>query len=119
MSSFNKLKLLCDENIPLKVTESLIEKGFDVKKASLSSTDKEISKMARLESRIILTFDKHFINRHLFPPKKYPGIVFLDMHPPMIDTIFSSLSKLFEKIKPLEFQGKLFILSQFGFRVKE
>jgi predicted nuclease of predicted toxin-antitoxin system len=118
MSSSNKPKLLCDENIPIKVTELLKERGFDVKKASLNSTDKQISKIARLESRVILTFDKHFINRHLFPPEEYPGIIFLDIHPPMIDTIFSALSKLFKEVKFLEFKSKLFILSSFGFRVK-
>ena len=118
MSFSDKPKLLCDENIPERVTELLIKEGFDVKKVPLGSADKQISKTAKLESGILLTFDKHFVNRRLYPPKEYQGIIFLDIHPPIIDTIFSSLSKLFKKLKPLEFKGKVFILSQLGFRVK-
>ncbi len=119
MFSSNKPKLLSDENIPIKVTELLREEGLDIKEVSLSSTDKQISKLAKEESRVILTFDKHFINRMLFPPKEHPGIIFLDLHPPMIDTVFSSLSKLLKEVKSTEFKGKLFILTSFGFRVKE
>jgi len=119
MFSSNKPKLISDENFPIKATELLKEEGFDVKKAPLKSSDRQISKIAKLESRVILTFDKHFINKKLFPPKEHSGIIFLDIHPPMIDTVFSSLLNLFEKVKLSEFKGKLFILSLFGFRIKK
>lgn len=119
MFSSNKLKLISDENFPIKATELLKEEGFDVKTASLRSTDKQISKISKSESRIILTFDKHFINKMLFPPGEHPGIIFLDIHPPMIDTVFLSLSKLFKEVKSTEFKGKLFILTSSGFRIKE
>jgi len=118
MFSFNKPKLLSDENIPVKLTELLEKNGLDIKKVPLKFSDKEISKIAKSELRVILTFDKHFINKRLFPPKEYSGIIFLDIHPPLIDTIFSSLSNLFERVKLSEFKGKLFILSSFGFRIK-
>ena len=119
MSSSNNPKILCDENIPIKVVELLNKEGFDVNKAPFGFTDKQISKLAKSESRIILTFDKHFINRLLFPPEEYLGIIFLDMHPPVIDNVFSALSNLFKKVKPLEFKGNLFILSRLGFRIKK
>ena len=78
MSSSNKPKLLSDENIPIKVTRLLKEKGFDIVDASLNSTDKKISKTAKSESRVILTFDKHFLNKRLFSPKEHHGIIFID-----------------------------------------
>ena len=118
MSSSNKPKLISDENIPIKLTELLKEDGFDTRKIPFSSTDKQLSTIAKEESRVILTFDKHFINKKLFPPKEHPGIIFIDIHPPKIDKIFLSLSKLFKEIKSTEFKGKLFILSSFGFRIK-
>ena len=119
MYSSDKLKILCDENIPVKITELLNKKGFDAKKVPFGSNDKQISKLAKSESRIILTFDKHFINRRLLPPEKYSGIIFLDIHPPIIDDVFSALLSLFKKVKPLEFKSKLFVLSRLGFRVKK
>lgn len=115
----NKPKLLSDENIPIKVIELLKGKGFDVRKTPLGSNDKQISKIAKSESRVILTFDKHFINKRLFPPEGHLGIVFIDIHPPMIDEVFSSLLNLFKEVKPSEFKGKLFILSSFGFKIKK
>jgi len=118
MSSFNKPKLISDENIPVGLTELLIKEGFDVKKIPFGSTDKILSKIAKAESRVILTFDKHFIDKNLFPPKEHPGIIFIDIHPPIIDAILSSLLKLFNEISHSEFSGKLFILSLFGFRIK-
>jgi len=118
MSSSNKPKLLSDENIPIKVTRLLKEKGFDIVNASLNSTDKKISKTAKSESRVILTFDKHFLNKRLFSPKEHHGIIFIDIHPPLIETVYSSLLNFFEKVSQPELEGKLFVLSSFGFRIK-
>lgn len=115
----NKPKLISDENIPIKVTELLKEKGFDIKEVPLGSTDKQISKLAKSESRVILSFDKHFINKKLFPPEEYSGIILIDIRPPMIDIVFSALSKLLEKINSEELKGKIFIISSFGFRIKK
>ncbi|MFH1592970.1 MAG: DUF5615 family PIN-like protein [Candidatus Woesearchaeota archaeon] len=118
MSSSNDFKIISDENIPIKLTELLKEKGFDILRALLNSSDKRIFKIAKEESRIILVFDKHFINRRLFPPAEHYGIILIQIHPPLIDTVLLSLLNLFEKVEPLEFKGKLFILSQFGYRIK-
>ncbi len=111
------LKFISDENIPIKLTELLREKGFDVKKAVLGSTDKEIFKFAKEESRIILTFDKHFLNKRLFNLRECPGIIFIQIHPPLIDSVFYSLIKLLHSTK--DFTGKLFILFEYGFKIKE
>ena len=130
--SKNKLKFLSDENFPKKVDELLKEKGHDVKKVLLGASDKQLLplvnifwknvsgyacgvKIAKSESRVILTFDKHFINKNLFPPKEHSGIVVLKISPPLIDTTFSLLSKLLKEIKPSEFKGRLFVVSLFRF----
>ncbi|MBI2045644.1 DUF5615 family PIN-like protein [Candidatus Pacearchaeota archaeon] len=119
MSFQSNLKILADENIPIKTAEFLRKIGFDVEITHLGADDKYISRIAKNESRVILTFDKHFINRHLFPPKEYHGIIFLNIHPPIIETINSSLKKLLSKMNYLDIKGKLFIISSFGVRVRE
>ncbi len=53
MSSFNRIKIISDENIPIGVTKLLSEKGYDVKKAPINSSDKTIYKIAKEESRIV------------------------------------------------------------------
>jgi len=116
-SSRTKLKFLSDENFPKGVDELLRGRGHDVKKVSLGISDKQLSEIAKSESRVILTFDKHFLNKRLFPPKEHSGIVVLKISPPLIDTTFSLLLKLFEKFKPSEFKGRLFIISPFAFKI--
>jgi len=114
-SSKNKLKFLSDENFPIAINELLSQEGHDVKESPLGLTDKQLSKISKSESRIILTFDKHFLNKRLFPPEEHFGIVVFKITPPSIETTSSLLSKLFKQIKSEEFKGRLFIISQFRF----
>ena len=44
-SSKNKLKFLSDENFPVEVDKLLKKQGYDVKKISIGSTDKQLSKI--------------------------------------------------------------------------
>ena len=111
------MKILADENIPLKIIELLERDKFDVKRAIKGSNDNEIADVANSENRIIITFDRDFGNILLFPPEQYSGIVFVRIRPPLINTVFSALSHLFRLVKSEEFKGKLFVLSVHGFRV--
>ncbi|MEK6926073.1 MAG: DUF5615 family PIN-like protein [Nanoarchaeota archaeon] len=103
----------------LSTDQYLSSNGFDVQKVPLGSNDDDILKIAKQEKRAILTFDRHFINTRLFSPKDHFGIIFLNIHPPIIETINTSLNKLFMKISESELKGKLFILSSIGFRIRE
>ena len=116
-SQKNQLKLLCDENVPKKVVKLLLKEGFDVKQPRFGSSDRKVAFVAKSEKRILLTFDKHFANRLLFPPEKYSGIVFIRIRPPLIKTVSDALLNLFASVKPSEFKGKLFTLSSIGYRV--
>ena len=111
-------KFISDENIPVKITELLKEEWFDAKKAPLGSSDKQISKIAKAESRIILTFDKHFLNKKEFPPEEHHGIVYISINPPIADIIFFSIMKLLKDPKYQELKGKLFVVTTFGHRKK-
>jgi len=116
MSFFqNKLKFLSDENFPKTIDDLLKKQGYDTKKVSSGITDKQLSKISKFESRTILTFDKHFLNKRTFPPKEHSGIIVLEVSPPLIDTTFSLILKLLRQIKPSEFKGRLFIISPFRF----
>lgn len=71
--------------------------------------------MSKEESRIILTFDKHFLNKKLFPSEEHTGIIVFKIRPPLIDTTFSILSKLLKQVESYEFKGRLFVISPFRF----
>ena len=109
--------LYSDENVPDKIARLLESEGFDVKKAPFRSDDEEIAKEASSEGRVILSFDRHFCNILLFPPAEHGGIVFIRIVPPVVETVNSALSELFDKVKPSEFKCKLFVLTPFRFRI--
>ena len=117
MSHSDKPKLLADENIPTELLTILSKEGFDIKEVQLGSKDRQVFEFAKLQNRILLTFDKHFLNRIKFPPKESSGIIFLKISPPLIDDIYFSLTKLFNSINSSEFKGKLFILTSTGFKI--
>ncbi|MBI2449252.1 DUF5615 family PIN-like protein [Candidatus Pacearchaeota archaeon] len=110
-------KLLCDANIPYKLSNLLKKQGFDIIEPPSFAKDSEVAELSNSENRVILTFDRHFGNINLFPPEKYSGIVFIRIMPPLINSVFLSLTNLFNSVKSSEFKGKLFILSLAGFRV--
>jgi len=109
--------LLADENIPIEFIETLSKEGYDIKRVSLGSKDKQIFELAISEDRVLLTLDKHFLNKLKFPPKESLGIILISINPPLIDSLYFSLSKLFNKIDSSKFKGRLFILSSSGFKV--
>jgi predicted nuclease of predicted toxin-antitoxin system len=111
------LRLLCDENIPIKVVESLRSIGFNVSTPPAGLDDVMVAELSRRDNRILITFDKHFGNTLLFPPEKYMGIVFIRIRPPLIKTVLDSLINLFKLVKSADFKGKLFVLSIEGFRI--
>src|SRR3989344_5026302 len=112
----SKPKILCDANIPYKINKLFEDQGFDVIRPAKFAEDEEIIKLANSEKRVIFSFDKDFGNIKLFPPEKSSGIVVIRIKPPLIKTVFSSLTNLLNAIKPPEFKGRLFVLSLSGFR---
>ncbi len=106
-----KISLLADENIPTRLIELLSKDGFDIKRAKTGSKDEHIFNLAKSDNRILLTLNKHFLKKAKFPPQESSGIIFIQIHPPLIDSLHFSLKKLFNSIEPSEFKGRLFILS--------
>ena len=92
-----KPRILCDEHIPIELLEILKNEGFDTVRVELCSKDRQIFELAKSEGRILITSDKHFLNKEKFPPRESSGIIFLQLHPPLIESMQFSLNKLFKK----------------------
>src|SRR3989344_5020181 len=116
-TSDSKPSFLADENIPLKFIKEFSNIGFDIKRVELRKKDKQVFEIAKSVGRVLLTSDKHFLNKLKFPPQESSGIIFLKIHPPLIDSIQFSLDKLLKSVNSSEFKGRLFIVSLTGFKV--
>lgn len=82
------MKLLANENFPLKSVTYLKAKGFDIKAIGVENPgikDSEVMDLAIREDRLILTFDRDYgelIFKHNYHPEK--GIIYLrldEFHP--------------------------------------
>ncbi len=113
---------LTDENIPPKVVEFLRSKGYkvkDVREENLQGiSDDEMINMAEKEGFTLITFDKHFGNILLYPPKEHHGVIRINIHPPILEDIFSAFDKFFKRFDLPKLDGTLIILERNGFRIK-
>ena len=72
------MKFVADINIPQLLIKSLVNldhKVLDIKKHNLKISDVEIVKIARKQSRVVLTRDKDYIILAQFPKYQVPIIV--------------------------------------------
>ncbi|MEK7621913.1 MAG: DUF5615 family PIN-like protein [Patescibacteria group bacterium] len=80
--------------------------------------DSRVAIRAKLEKRILLTFDSDFSNILVYPPQKYYGIIRIRIEPPFIEVVMSALKSVFIEFKsPKDFFGKLIIVEEAHFRV--
>jgi len=116
------IKFLADENIPFPVVEFLRGRGFDVQKATeggiQGASDDAILQAARKSGRVLLPFDKHFANIHVYPPESHFGIIRIRIHPPVTDDVIKALDQLLQKLDTETITGTLIVLEREGFRVR-
>lgn len=78
------MKLLANENFPLKSIHYLRSKGFDITSIGADNAgikDNEVMEIAIIEERTILTFDRDYgelIFKHNFKPEK--GVIYLRLN---------------------------------------
>jgi predicted nuclease of predicted toxin-antitoxin system len=100
------MKFLIDEDVPIKVISSLISLGHDAVRVKSSSRDQDIAKRARKESRILVTLDKDFCNKFLYPPSDIT-IIQVRIHPPSPEPIVAALSALVSNVDPSKLKGHI------------
>ncbi|MDO8553377.1 MAG: DUF5615 family PIN-like protein [Candidatus Micrarchaeota archaeon] len=75
------MKFLSDENIPTSLVKELRISGFDVKDIKeqklFGMSDKNVLELAKSEDRIVLTYDKDFLNLTNQTPFGHKGIIIL------------------------------------------
>lgn len=100
-------RFLLDENIPRSVKHLLESKGFSAEYEEKGAKNSELLFMARRTGSVLVSRDKDFLETSLFPPKEYLGIIVFRIHPPTAEKLVK------------EFKGKLFVVEEEGFEVKE
>ena len=113
---------LVDENVPPKIAGFLRSKGYKVKdireEGMKGISDDEVITLAKDEDFTLITFDKHFGNILLYPPKEYHGIIRINIHPPVLEDILATFDKFLKTFDLSKLSDSLIILEREGFRVR-
>ena len=112
------MKFLIDENVRSEVEIFLAESGHDVKRVASGARNGEIIQSALAEKRALITHDVHFSNILMYPPEKYCGIIRIRIDPPSADKITLALKGLLDKTPSEQFDKRLFVLEEDGFRAR-
>jgi len=116
------MKLLTNENFPLRSVKILREGGFDVKHIGTDFPgikDREVLNMAIQESRIIITFDKDYgelIFKRGYHPKC--GVIFLKWFNFTPEKPGEELVRLFKE-KQLEFDNAFTVIDDKSIRQRK
>ena len=106
------MKFLIDEDVPFKLIKMLESLSHDALRVKEASADIDIAGQSKKEGRILVTLDKDFTNRTLFPPKEY-NIIHIAIHPPYANTVVEAIITLLENVPPNELKG-LIVLHRSG-----
>ena len=108
----NSPKFLLDENIPRAVRRLLESKGFSAEYAAKGVVNGKLASLSKTGELVLVSRDSDFLNRSMFPPKEFSGIIVFVIHPPKREKLVAALSSLLNGT--MEFKGKLFIIDEEG-----
>ena len=115
------LKIIADENIPLKVIQKLHESQIDVLSITENNrgiSDKEIAGLAIEENGYILTFDKDFGDIIYKDKFKLKGMILLRIEPRNIDYIFNKIIRVIDIIKDND-DYNIFVVTEDKIRIRK
>jgi len=106
------MRVLLDEDVHIKVSDWLAGTGHDVIRVPSGLKNGRVIELANRESRTLITRDKDFSNRIMYPPSRHSGIIVLRIHPPQLDKLISALTRLFNEWPDISLSGKLVVLEE-------
>jgi predicted nuclease of predicted toxin-antitoxin system len=98
------VKFLIDEDVPAKVLKALTAIGHDAVRVPTSTPDAGVARLALNEHRTLITLDKDFTNRLLYPPSVH-SIIVMRIHPPFANDLIAALSHFLDSIGQQEITG--------------
>lgn len=111
------MRILLDEDVHIKVLDWLAEAGHDVLRVPSGLKNGQVIALARRESRVLVTRDKDFASRLMYPPSESAGVVILRIHPPQLEKLTTALHRLMVELSETQLNGKLAIVEEEGYHL--
>jgi hypothetical protein len=116
--TISKVRFLLDENVDVRLSVFLEERGFAVSFSPKGLKNGAVLALAKKTSSVLLTNDKDFANPDLFDLPQVSGIVVFVIHPPTLPKLKLALTRFLKKIPPGDFSGKTFLVSEEGIEIR-
>ena len=112
------MKFLIDEDVPIKLLHMLKAAGHEAIRVTPSTPDPAIADQALQEGRILVTLDKDFTNKSLYPPERFT-IVHIRIHPPYAADLVEAFRGLLTQVAPEQFKGLILLGRTDSLRILE
>lgn len=116
------MKILLDENLPMRLVRALRALGHDVEhvysKDLSSKPDDDVQALARAEGRFLITQDRRFADARRFPRGAHAGVLFVRMKQPGRLALYARIRALFETEDVESWSGCFAVLSDAKLRVR-
>lgn len=112
------MKFLVDEDVPTKLLKTLADLGHDVVRVPASSADRDIAGQALAENRVLVTLDKDFTNRFLYPPSTFT-VIHIRIHPPFADDLITAVRQLLQEVPETDLRGLIVLHKDGHVRISE
>ncbi len=112
----SKPKFLADEDVDARLVKSLSNRGIDIVFAPKGIRNSSLYFLACEKQRVLLSFDKDFLNTSLFTPSRLPAIIIVRIHLPELAKLESLLVKWVEKFSD-KTRGNTWIITEEGARI--
>lgn len=106
------MRVLLDEDVHMKVADWLRAAGHDVERVPSGIKNGQVVALAFQQDRVLITRDKDFSNRLMYPPSRYAGIVVLRIHPPTFEKLTAALQQFLANVPPDQMRGKRILLEE-------
>lgn len=117
------MKFKLDENLPVELAELFRTHGHDVQTVLDQNlggaSDSALAKVCRQEWRAMVTLDTDFSNIRTYPPKEYSGIVVFRLGSQARDHILEVGARFLLALGSRKLDGRLWIVEETQFRVRE
>ncbi len=115
------MKIKLDENLPVRLVESLQNLGHDVHTPMdenlAGRPDSEIWRWAQSESRFLITQDLDFSDTRVFAPGTHHGVLLLRLRSPSRANLVERLSELFRTEDVSNWRGCFVVATERKIRV--
>lgn len=116
------MRILLDENLPLRLTGALRALGHDVEDVSTRNLsghpDAEVLAVAQSENRFLITSDRPFADVRVFAPGTHAGLLLVRLKHPARNDLFEKIRALFETEDVESWRGCFVVATDRKLRVR-